>query len=571
MLPFPSGDLVVAAAGIPLLFGLPGLLALLPLTPGWGWLPRALVGVALGMAGVTFAAWGGNALLGLPLDARLAWGSWAALTLLAGAAAWLARHQWLPLARPRVGRKHLVLALLLVGVALFVTRPHWGTALPLHQDEWSHLSASKAMVDQARVAFVDPHLGLWPPPSDGEIAYHVLLAVAKLLTGADWLALFLALPPLVAALLVATAFCCGEREGYGLEAALLVALLPTSIRVLGPQYAVPLALGLFFIPASFLLFAGAAPRRTLPLLALLLVFLFFAHPQSAAAAGVLTGTYALLTARRGPWRSLALLALAAVPFVLGLVVFRKQTEPDDLLAASTGLPVPEFLSLFGAAAGLLFLAGAFLTLLDPNPERLAWVATSLAHLLLIALFVTVHVGQNNLFDRAWMHGMLTMSMTGGFALHALRRAPWRPALRVGATALAVLLVVGLAVPAQAAREGEYYQVLSPTDYDNAIWARDHVPHGGARALVDPWQGNAWNTLTGIHVYAAQPFGMTSLRASPYQNVPAALRMLASNMSDERTLQRWNVTLLVTDHPVANANFTEVHPGLWQRVRPNLSS
>jgi hypothetical protein len=566
------GDLAVAI--LPLFFGLPGLLALLPLTPGWGWLPRAAVGVALGMAEVVLLAWGGNALLGLPLDARLAWGAWALATLAGAAAAWAGRRAWMPLARPRLRWRHAALALILVSATLLVTRPHWGYALPLHQDEWGHLSAAKAMVDQARVRILDPHYGLWVVPQDAEVAFHVALAISQLATGAGWIALMLSWPAMVMALLVVTAFCAGEREGYGVEAALLVALLPTSLRVLGPQYVVPLALGLVFIPATFLLFAGPHPRRAMPMVALMMVFLFFAHPQSAAAAGILMGTYAVLTARARPWRAAALLALALFPFVAGTLLFPKITGSDDVLQATSNLPVPEFLSLFGWAPMLLFLAGAFATFLAPSSERLAWVATSFAHLLLIVLFLLFHVGQSNLFDRAWMHGMLTMSMTGGYALHLLRaRLPLPTLTRAGVALLAALLVVGLAVPAQAAREAEGYHVLSPDDYATALWVRDHVPPEGQRALVDPWQGDAWSTVAGIHVVAAQPLGVDSggLRSAPYGSATAALRLLEKNASDERTLQRLNVTLIVTDRHVENQNFTQAHPGVWARVRPALRS
>lgn len=585
MLPFPASDVVRVLVLGPLLLVLPGYVALLAVLPRAGHLARAVVGFVLTLSVLGLATWGLHAWAGVRYDARLVWGVWAAWCALALAAAWLARRAWAPLPRPRLAWAHAGLAAALALQAAWIAWPHGaGGWLPLHVDEWWPLAASQAIAAQGTTAFVDPQLGILPIVQNPEVGFHLVAVDLQMLTGASWVGLFVLAPFVVGAFLVAASFACAQREAYGVEAALVVALLPTSVRVLGPQLFVPLATGLLFIPAGFLLFTSGAPRRALPVLVLLVVELVFVHPQSALALGILVGTYALLTAKRGWARALVLLVIALLPTLLVYTVYRERAPSgDDLLDATSSLPVPEFLGLFGVVAALLFLGGAMATFLRPSAERLAWVATSFAHLVLIALFLVVHVGQQNLYDRAWMHGMLTMSMTAAFGLHALRSS-W-PSRRRVAQAAALALVVALVATAglgQAARQKEYYRVVSDEDLATFAWVRDHVPANGTRTLLDPWQGTAYAALTGHVVFAAKPFSIgqplynqsaLSNKSSPYygqNNANLALQLLAKNATDEKTLQKLGINVVVTPSSVKNANFTEAHPHVWVRNNVTLT-
>ncbi|HWG92316.1 MAG TPA: hypothetical protein VNZ52_15815 [Candidatus Thermoplasmatota archaeon] len=572
MLPFTLGDLLLALVAGPLLLVLPGYLILLPLTPGWGHLPRAAVGAAVTVSALALGAWGLSA-LGVPYVSSTVWGLWAAMVALGILLAGLTRRTWLPLAPLQVTREHLLLGAIVLLSWGLLYMPRWDYALPLHVDEWWPLAAGTAMERQGTVDIVDPRLGLWTFAQNPEVGFHLFVTNLRYLTGADWLALFNVGPLLLSAFTLVAVWACGRREGYGLEAALVVAFLPTSVRVLGPQFFVPLALGLFFIPAAFLLFTSTRPLRTLPVLLLLLVFVFFAHPQSAAAASILIGTYALLTVRVSLLRSLALVALAAVPVVMGFTLLTRHTDPERLLEASSRLPVPEFLGLFGIPMAVLFLLGVYLTFLQPSPERLAWVTTSFAHLAIIALFVVVEVGQSNLFDRAWMHGMLTMSLSAAYALYRgrvyLSERLARPLVRRAAIALAIGLLALSTATAQADRETEYYHVITEEEHADFIWIRENVPSNGSRVLLDPWKGTAFSAITGHHVYAAYPFttgepqfNRSDLRG--FNNVIRAQRVLAAGAVDQAWLDRFGVTLIYTDDAIENPNFTEIQPRIWAR-------
>lgn len=570
MPPFPPAEVLLVLAGGPLL-ALPGALLLLRVAPGWGLLPRACVGFALTSSLLALGVWALDAWAGVPYTALTVRLLYLALLLAA-----LAQAAPLLRARARLAYRPTWEHALLVGVValggVLLLRPRWSDGLPLHVDEWWPLAAGTAMERQATVDFVDPRLGLWTYAQNPEAGFHLFATNLRHLTGADWLAVFDAGPLLLFAFTVVAAWCCARREGYGLEAALLVALLPTGIGVLGPQLFVPLSLGLLFIPATFLLFTAAPPRRALPLVAAMLLFVFFAHPQSAVALGVLMGTYGALVLRRAPWRSAALIALALAPLLLAALLLGRHVDLDRTLGeASSNVPVPDLVALFGVLPGLLFVAGAFLTFLRPTPERAAWLAASVVHLVLIAAFLVLHLGEPHLYNRAWMHGMLTMSLTAAYALHRLRAsAPgWRRWAGPASAAALALALVATTATAQAAREREYYHVLTPEEHADLVWIRDHVPSEGSRALVPPWQGTAFSAVTGHLVYAAHPYGTgepvydrSDLRG--YNNVILAERVLEKGAADEAFLDRFNITLVYTHGEVRAAHFTEVHPDVWVR-------
>src|SRR5439155_2313371 len=129
----------------------------------------------------------------------------------------------------------------------------------------------------------------------------------------------------------------------------------------------------------------------------------------------------------------------------------------------------------GIVPAILFLVGGYVTLLTPARERLAWLATSAAHLTIVFAFLVFHVGQPNLYERAWMHGMLTMSFTAAWGLHWARmqvaarsRSRWTaPA----ALALAFIVLFATTSTAQAAREGDYYHVITEGQAQDLVWIR----------------------------------------------------------------------------------------------------
>jgi hypothetical protein len=196
-------------------------------------------------------------------------------------------------------------------------------------------------------------------------------------------------------------------------------------------------------------------------------------------------------------------------------------------------------------------------------------------LTIVFAFLVFHVGQANLYERAWMHGMLTMSFTAAWGLRWLRtqamariRRAW---VAPAALALAAALLFATTASAQAAREGDYYHVLTEEQAQDLAWIRDHVDPNGSRALVTPWEGTAFNALTGIRVYAASPFSIGGLGSggnlSGYNSATRAQQVLNGDVSDEKFLDRFNVTLVYTGGSsvtVKAKNFTEERPGVWLR-------
>lgn len=567
---FPVGDpFRVVILGTVLLV-IPGYLALLALAPRMGHAARAAVGAGLTAAALGLGVWGARHALARPLLGSDIWLLYGAFLAAAALAALLTRREWSPLSRLVPTRRMGALAAILAFAAVTLYGPRLDYFLPLHVDEWHHLTVTTAMSREAAGDFPLGTRDIWSFAGNPAISFHAWLFAMGTLTGATLLGLFHALPLVVGVLLVLAAYAAGEREGYGLEAALVVSLLPTSLRLLGPQYVVPLATGLFLIPCAFLLFTADTRWRTLPGVALLMAFVFFAHPQSAAAAGFLIGTYAVLTARRSWANALALLAVASVPFWLGPLLLPRIVNLEGLTEASSRLPIPEFVFLFGPVLLAFFVAGAFLTFLRSTPERLAWIATTALHLAVVLAFILFGIGQANLYDRAWMHAGLTAAFTAAYALHrarvrlsALPRVP-APVVALGLAALLLLP----SVAAQREREEEYYHVIDAAELEELLWIRDHVEMPpNTTALVDPWQGPAFFSITGIPVTASFPHHFYPPRNQTASTI-AATRVLSGGFADDRFLDRFGVALIWTDLPVRSANFTEKHPDVW--VRENVT-
>ncbi|MFC1967279.1 hypothetical protein ACFLV2_01355, partial [Chloroflexota bacterium] len=137
--------------------------------------------------------------------------------------------------------------------------PHWDYGYPLHVDEWWRYGDAQALIDNGRITYPDPFEADAAPGTDIEAGYHLWLGEIQLITGVSWLTLFRYLPGAILALLAFLAYAFGKEKGFGLGAALLAALVPTTVRLLGPAFLLPVALGLLFIPLALIILRHLMP------------------------------------------------------------------------------------------------------------------------------------------------------------------------------------------------------------------------------------------------------------------------------------------------------------------------
>ncbi len=590
------------AAGVSLVFLVPGLpwtYALLA-RGRLSMLERVGLSAVLSIALVPLGLFLLNLLLGIAVDVRTTLVLILALAVIGTLAAlWRtsfrvrAPHLRKPSWAVSAGSAAGLLALgLIMGFAFYTSLiPRLDYSYPLHTDEWTHFVEARTIVTEGRIPFFDPVTGedRADPVTEEtrssphfEVGYHLFLAEFQLLTGLPWLDIFRYLPSAVFALAALSAYIFGNRRGFGLEAALFASLVPTTVRFLGPAFAVPVALGLFFVPLVLFLVSNYWVSKGLPLVLLLLLsFLFIAHVPTAVFASLIIAVYGVFqTLRRAltrrPMRRRALAHLATVLAVVALsslpllaynnwLVGEAAAEslPQDLLVAPGGIiprlgyiPYPLFV------LGLVLLARSGI-----RTDRALLVTT-----VIVAAYAFLHyqfgVGNAALYSRSILYLSLLLLLIAGLATAGVRR--WlakllSPRWAGGASfAAAGLVLVGIMLPSlglslESRYEEQYYHRIGDTQYEDFVWMRDHLCAGYERALTEPQFGRAFAAITGRHAYAAIPTTAAPVRPA---EVDEAKEVLRDGVPDADWLREHGVSIVYTTRRVENPELVKVHDRVY---------
>lgn len=472
-------------------------------------------------------------------------------------------------------RRYVLLPLALVVVFLVVYHPHhnWKTGetrtLPVHMDEYVHWGLAEQMLVEDRVAAGDPFSGQGARAFDlgnhlHERGFQAYIAVLHEATGIPWPVIFQFGPALVAVLAALLAFALAERWGAGVEAALFVAIVPTSLRFLGPGFLVPIAFAVPFVIAGMLLALEDRGRRGIVALGVVSAALWTFH---AMAAGVLVAFCSLvaLTELRRPSRAAGLLAVSLAPAVVASPYYASR-----FAIASDGVALGANLDTLALVGAPLFVLAAIGCAALAMRRDTGAPALALGGLILLGMAVVVHRARTGadpygLYDRTWtlLPWMVALSAGSGIALAggalerlARMRLSTATARRVGA-ALAILLFVGqLATVASAAGrqlDQQYYEIVTPEKMEEYRSVRSQLP-ADAFAHVDG------HTL---------PFTLATGTPTLHVWTPsggAARGELAAFFDEGATdtlfLLEHRVNVVVTDRPVDNPYLRAVSPSVY---------
>jgi hypothetical protein len=593
---------VRVAAGVSLVFLVPGLpwsYALLA-RDRLSILERLGVSAVLSIALVPLGLFLLNLLLGIPVDVRTMFVLILALALIGTLAAlWRtsfrvrAPHLRKLISAVSAGGAARLLALgIIMGFAFYTSLiPRLDYSYPLHTDEWTHFAEARTIATEGTIPFFDPVTGedRADPITEEtrssphfEVGYHLFLAEFQLLTGLPWLDIFRYLPSAVFALAALSAYIFGNRRGFGLEAALFASLVPTTVRFLGPAFAVPVALGLFFVPLVLFLVSDFWASKGLPMLLLLLLsFLFIAHVPTAVFASLIIAVYGLFqTLRRAlsrrPMRRRALahlaMVLAAVALSsLPLLAYNNwlvgeaaaESLPQDLLVAPGGI-IPRL----GYIPYPLFVLGlALLARSGRRTDRALLVIT-----VLVASYAFLHyefgVGNAALYSRSILYLSLLLLLIAGLATSRVRG--WlatllSPRWAGGASFAAAGLVLGafmlpsLGLSLESRYDEQYYRRINDTEYEDFVWMRDNLCSGYERALMDPQFGRAFAAISGRYAYAAIP--TTAAPVRPTQ-VDEAKLVLRDGVPDADWLREHGVSIVYSTRRVENPELVQVHDRVY---------
>ena len=590
------------AAGVSLVFLVPGLpwtYALLA-RDRLSVLERLGLSAVLSIALVPLGLFLLNLLLGIPVDVRTTLVLILALVLMGTLAAlWRASfrvrapHLRKPIWAVSAGGAAGLLALgMIMGFAFYTSLiPRLDYSYPLHTDEWTHFAEARTIATEGTIPFFDPVTGedRADPVTEEtrssphfEVGYHLFLAEFQLLTGLPWLDMFRYLPSAVFALAALSAYIFGNRRGFGLEAALFASLVPTTVRFLGPALAVPVALGLFFVPLVLFLVSNYWASKGLPLVLLVLLsFLFIAHVPTAVFAGLIIAVYGVFqTLRRAltrrPVRRRALAHLATVLAAVALSSLPLLAYNNWLVGAAVAEPLPQELLVapggiiprFGYVPYALFVLGLVLLARSGIRTDRALLVTTV----LVAAYAFLHyqfgVGNAALYSRSILYLSLLLLLIAGLATSDVRRwlakvlsLRWAGGASFAAAGLVLVAVMlpSLGLSLESRYEEQYYHRIGDTQYEDFVWMRDHLCTGYERALTEPQFGRAFAAITGRHVYAAIPTTAAPVRPA---EVDEAKLVLRDGVPDADWLRERGVSIVYTTRRVENPELVRVHDRVY---------
>ena len=590
------------AAGVSLVFLVPGLpwtYALLA-RDRLSVLERLGLSAVLSIALVPLGLFLLNLLLGIPVDVRTTLVLILALVLMGTLAAlWRASfrvrapHLRKPIWAVSAGGAAGLLALgMIMGFAFYTSLiPRLDYSYPLHTDEWTHFAEARTIATEGTIPFFDPVTGedRADPVTEEtrssphfEVGYHLFLAEFQLLTGLPWLDMFRYLPSAVFALAALSAYIFGNRRGFGLEAALFASLVPTTVRFLGPALAVPVALGLFFVPLVLFLVSNYWASKGLPVVLLVLLsFLFIAHVPTAVFAGLIIAVYGVFqTLRRAltrrPVRRRALAHLATVLAAVALSSLPLLAYNNWLVGAAVAEPLPQELLVapggiiprLGYVPYALFVLGLVLLARSGIRTDRALLVTTV----LVAAYAFLHyqfgVGNAALYSRSILYLSLLLLLIAGLATSDVRRwlakvlsLRWAGGASFAAAGLVLVAVMlpSLGLSLESRYEEQYYHRIGDTQYEDFVWMRDHLCTGYERALTEPQFGRAFAAITGRHVYAAIPTTAAPVRPA---EVDEAKLVLRDGVPDADWLRERGVSIVYTTRRVENPELVRVHDRVY---------
>ena len=454
--------------------------------------------------------------------------------------------------------------------------PHLDYVYPLHIDEWWHYGDAQSLIDAGSIPYPNPFDSGAELSSDIEVGFHLFLGEFKLITGSSWLNMFRFLPGVFFALLAFIAYAFGKRRGFGLAAAFLVTLIPTTVRFLGPSFLVPVALGLTFIPVTlFVLHRLMFDIRGPLVLILIFVSLMFIHPPTLLAVSVISVVHFIFFLPRGEkpqsrvWQSvLALVSLVPIyiymfffwaPSAFDFVI-KETLNPEAHIALP---PIQDAIPKFGYVPVALFIIGAGIIVRRGGRENWALVLSAIVLLAFEQIYPRFYIGPDILYERGWLYTYVMMALLGGVALVEIGR--WiQAALRhkqTQATVLSYALVGVIALSAlgigiQSRLSEPYYHVIDEETYKEFLWIKEYMPSQYQIGVLKTDTAWAFAAVTGKFAYT------TEVAPNFHEKGRSARAFLHEGAKDTAWLKERGITIVYAPGTIDNSDLIKVHNSFY---------
>lgn len=459
-------------------------------------------------------------------------------------------------------RPHIILLLIITMGVLLTLFPHFGYALPIHTDEWHYMAYADNLIALESTELQMPYYG-WNQSQHWEIGFIIFIAIMKMLSGVSWPFLFCTLPAVIFTLIIMTSYKLGQKYGFGLHSAFIVALAPSTLRFLGPVFLVPITLGIFLIMISiYLIIAHSNKIRYLPIF-LILTFSFLMHPPTAGYLFIALFAVLLINIIQKQKNDSILLGLILIVFTF-CVFFIPQSIMEGFtwstLTSSSRFFLPmfsfiDFMALVSYVPVILALFG--IGFLYKNKEKYSQSLISILALLVLFAISLYYLFPNfyniqAVYDRAIILLAVMVALIGGAGLLLVQKNVSKPLFIV---LLSCILILSLSSHANE----PYYHIISENEYDDFVWIHDNLNSSYEKAILDPWKAVAFTPVTGKKVYYRIPQGPGEDMESKINSINA---FFAGNCSDSEFLETNGISIIYTRGYCSNPDFVEIRDNIY---------
>ena len=463
----------------------------------------------------------------------------------------------LPNVRRILQHDYLMLLPILVLAFYIAFIPHQNYPYALHVDEWVHLSQSKAMLHQGSTTFVDTFSGqsITTLSSNLEAGFHLFWGIFQAISGISWMTIFRYFPSIIFLITVLSVYIFARREGFGLEAAFLTCLIPTTVGILGPAFLAPVSIGLLFTPLILFLAFNFRTVRAYILIFILICFLLAIHAPSAICPIIALAPYILLNIRGNFKHSMGITLALVLPFLvifpwifnLLLPTAKSLLTPQPI---TEYVQLPKIIETYGYLPVLLCLLGTFLLAIRGGKKNYGLILGLLALLLMLFTFFTLHYGVPIMYERGLMYMMLMMGIVAGAGLMEVKnlslpvrlssrlRLPPLISQNMGRFLCLILIGIILAIAIPDRLDTPYYHMIDREDYQAFVWVRDNINEDYKKAMLDPWKATAFTAITDKNIYSR-------IHAYPTAKDSEAYAFLKNGSSDTTFLRNNAISIIYT--------------------------
>ncbi|MFH0815409.1 MAG: hypothetical protein V1934_01130 [Methanobacteriota archaeon] len=457
----------------------------------------------------------------------------------------------------------ILLCIMALG-AIFSLWPKFGYYRPIHTDEWHYWAHAQSMMGQGVWNFQEAYYG-YNAGNHAEGGFLLTIGTFQNLSGIDWGWLFAFGPVLISAMTIMACYAIGKSFEAAIPCALLGAMLPTTLRFLGPGFLVPITLGFLLILGLILILLRFKSLWLLPLIIIIEVYALLMHPPTALAGLIIIVSAGFAFILFKEWRlgviligvgAASLLIAIFTPFLWSGGVWAKRGL-TLLTGGALFLPqmsLTSYVQTFGFWLFLLGFLGLGLLIWERKRQSLtlALATMSIAGLTLAFQFVLNRMQDAQaLMDRTTFlfFGLLALSSGVG----ASRGWKWsKPAI-----AIVLATAVGMAFYSHA--NEPYYMIVSEQEFDDFTWIRENLNATYTKAVLDPWKAIAFSPIAEKQVLYKIPQGPDAAMESMVEKIASFFDGRCSNTS---FLVDNGISIVYTAGPVQNDGLREVHPRVY---------